>query len=75
MPVTEDELNELARSIGNRIGSSLPKGVGFSLIVFTFGEGGWLSYISNGQREDVLKMLDEYRERLKAGIPAKGSGK
>ncbi len=38
----------------------LPPGWGFGLFVFTFGEGGTLAWISNAQRGDMVKTLQEW---------------
>lgn len=38
----------------------LPMGMGFALLMFDFGEGGNMFYISNGQREDVVKAMQEF---------------
>jgi len=47
----------------------MPK-VGFALFLFTFGEGGWLTYISNAERDTMLQALVEFIERQ--GGPAVG---
>lgn len=48
----------------------LPAGVGFALFTFDFGEGGNLAYVSNGDRDDVLRLMGEWfeRELAKRGI-------
>lgn len=51
-------MNKLAEFIN----SQLPSGYGFTLLVFTFGESGFMNYISNAHREDVKKALKEYLE-------------
>lgn len=43
----------------------LPLGMGFTLLMFDFGEGGNMFYISNGQREDVLKSMQEFIDKNK----------
>ena len=55
------QIQELLRDIGTTIGAMLPKGWGVTLFIFSFGEGGSLFYISNADREDMLKLLDEYK--------------
>lgn len=53
----KENLNLLANMVGN----ALPDNMGFCLMVFPFGgKGGLLQYISNGNREDVLKALKEW---------------
>jgi len=57
------EMRPLLQSLGNRIGSALPKGWGFNLLLFTYGEGGSLFYISSAERSDVLAVMREYIKR------------
>lgn len=62
------EIEMLARSVGHKIGhaieSSVGKGkVGFCLMMFTFGEGGWSTYLSNADPEDMIKALRELADK------------
>lgn len=63
----EGEAQRLARTIDN----CLPDGVGFALILFDLTppggttENGWLTWISNAQRDDMLKTLQEMVARFK----------
>jgi hypothetical protein len=57
----------LSREIGHLIGKACPPGYGFLLVMFSFGEGGFTNYISNAEREDVVRLLDELRAKLAAG--------
>ena len=41
----------------------LPMGMGFVLLMFDFGEGGNMFYISDAQREDVLKSMQEFIDK------------
>jgi hypothetical protein len=52
-------LNELAR----RIDGLLPRGWGFTLFLFQFSPNDTLLYISNAQREDMIKVAKEFIER------------
>lgn len=56
-------LEEKSREIGKIIGAALPNGVGFALLLFNFGEGGNLAWISNAQRDDMMLALAEFMER------------
>lgn len=58
----------LAR-IGRMIGGECPKGCGFALIFFTMNTGtdGYASYVSNGQRPDMIKALRECADKLEKG--------
>ena len=58
------EMEEHARGIGHVIGDSLPKDVGFCLILCHKGDGGWSTWLSNCQRADMIKMLREMIGKL-----------
>ena len=52
----KENLNLLANMVDN----ALPDNMGFCLMVFPFGSEGRLQYVSNGNREDVVKALKEW---------------
>ena len=52
-----------AAELAGVIQSALPKGLGFALFVFNFGDGGHLAYMSNAQREDMIKAVKEWLAR------------
>lgn len=39
-------------------------GVGFAILLFDFGEGGATAYASNGNRQDMIKLLREMVGKL-----------
>lgn len=55
-----------ARVIGHIIGDQMPKGFGFALCLFSF-HGPEFTYISNAQRADMVRALDELVAKLKRG--------
>jgi hypothetical protein len=55
-----------ARKLGKKIGDALPSTVGYCLLVFDFGPGGHLTYISNSDRGDMLRALDEFKLKMEA---------
>jgi len=59
VPVPE-EIKRTLSDIGKMIGQSLPEGWGFGLLIFTFGEDGTMTWISNAAREDMLKAMQEF---------------
>ena len=61
------KLEAKCREIGNVLGDAVPPGVGFMFVLFDFGEGGHLTYLSNATREDMIKLLAEFREKLIEG--------
>lgn len=60
------ELEAKARAIGRIIGGACPPGVGFSLQLFDFGDSGFCTYISNAQRDDMIKAMKELIGKLEA---------
>ena len=58
-------LEEEARSLGRVIKDVMPEGIGYFLLMFTFGEGGWATFVSNAEREDMIKAIEELLQRLK----------
>lgn len=62
------ELEAYARQIAEALSEALPEGLGFALLLFNFGEGGNLAWISNARREDMVRALREQLARLEAGM-------
>lgn len=52
------------REIGREIRAKLPNGFGFTLMIFSYGEGGDFFYISSAMREDMIKMMEEFKQKL-----------
>jgi hypothetical protein len=63
-------MEQSIRRIADVIAPQLPKGTGFALLVFDFGEKGHASYISNASREDMIKALREQADRLETRTTA-----
>ncbi len=61
--VRHPEVEETLKELGKTIGEGLPKGFGFSLLLFSIGENGSTFYISNCNREDVIKGMQEFIEK------------
>ena len=55
-PEVREKMNEMAKAIEGQ----LPSGMGFVFCVFDFGEGGFMNYISNSERADMLKAMKEF---------------
>ena len=59
-----EEYNEAVefalREVAEYVKQRMPDGMGFTLLMFDFGAGGNMFYISNAQREDVLKSMQEF---------------
>lgn len=61
--VENEDIKLLLRSLGHKLGLSMPPGWGFALFLFSYGEGGSMFYISSAQREDIIKSLQEFLAR------------
>lgn len=70
--MTRDELEEACRALGDALSQSLPrllgKQVGFALIIGEFSEKRHMAYVSNVERSDMVKLVEEWLEYQKAGI-------
>lgn len=66
---TYEVRNEAAEKMLNEVGKILrdatPPGFGFSLLVFSFGEGGSMFYTSNAQREDMIRAMQEFIQKFR----------
>jgi len=65
------DMEATARGLGSILGGAIEakhgKGeVGFCLMLFSFGEGGWSTYVSNAQRPDMVNALREFIRKLEA---------
>ncbi len=65
--VQDQEIEALLQELGNGMAARMPKGWGFTLCLFTYGEGGSMFYISSAKREDMRKSLIELVEKLQGG--------
>lgn len=57
-------LEAKAIEIGKQIDSALPSGTGFAVVLFDFGDEGNFAYMSNARREDMVRLLMEWAEKL-----------
>ena len=53
------EMERSAREIGGLVGGAVPEGVGFALHLWSIGEGGWATFVSNVDRDDHINALRE----------------
>ena len=58
--VRHEDAEKMLNEIGALLRSACPPGYGFSLLIFSFGEGGNLFYTSNAQREDMIRAMQEF---------------
>lgn len=54
-------------TIAKKVDDELPEGFGFCVLVFPFGktEDGQMMYISNADRLDIVKAMEEWIEKTK----------
>lgn len=65
MTEREQEVRDTLQSIAKDVEKKLPKGMGFTLLAYEFGEGEdkRLLYVSNSDRESVLKAMAEFLQK------------
>jgi len=65
MTEREKQANDTLQSIAQDIKEKLPENMGFALLAYEFGdaEDKRLMYVSNSNREDVLKAMVEFLEK------------
>jgi hypothetical protein len=61
------QVEGIARDLGRTIASALPGGLGFAVLVFDFGDGGTMAYMSNAKREQMIRALRELIDKLEKG--------
>jgi hypothetical protein len=63
---TEEEARakEIMRGVGEGLSEMFPK-MGFCLMIFEFNTEGQMNYISNADRRDVVKAMEEFIEKTK----------
>lgn len=66
--VMKVRMDRTAQSIGRMIGDTLPKGVGFTLALFTYDDG-WMTYVSSAERQGTITRLEELLEHMKRNSP------
>lgn len=66
--VTLEEMERKIAEIGRIIGGEMPRGCGFALLLFNFSnegeDGGFMNWVSNAQRPDMIKALKEMVHKL-----------
>jgi hypothetical protein len=60
-------IEEHTREVAELLRAAMPPGVGFALILFHFGAGGFLSYAGNAVRDDFARALRELLAQIEGG--------
>jgi hypothetical protein len=65
-PDARAAIERLCSDLGQELGNACPPGQGFLLLLFDFGTGldESMAYVSNAQRQDIVKMLRELARKL-----------
>jgi hypothetical protein len=58
--VQNEQIKSRLRDIGNILERALPKGWGFTLQMFSYGENGSMFYLSSAAREDMIRLMEEF---------------
>lgn len=53
------------RAQAEKLKACLPRGIGFTLLLFEYGPGGTIGYASTGERASVIASLEEFITKLK----------
>lgn len=62
---------KVCRDLGRLIGDRMVPGWGFALVLFTFGDDGFATYISNADRDGMIKALRECADTIELGTQLK----
>ncbi len=65
--VRNAEVEEHLRKIAGVLGTALPKGCGFTVFIYEYGDDKSLFYISSGDRDGNIKALERQLKMLKTG--------
>lgn len=65
----EIKCREIAKKIGRAIKADMPLNWGFTLILYSYGGDGFMTYLSSGEREQCIKMLEEILVKIKNNEP------
>lgn len=63
--VRHEGAEKMLRDIGEILKAACPPEYGFSLLVFSLGEGGNMFYTSNANREDMIRGMEEFIQKAR----------
>lgn len=63
--IPAEQLPEKMKDALRAVQGALPPGMGVTLFVFDFGTNGGVSYISNAQRGDMVRMIETWLRRIR----------
>lgn len=62
--VTLEEAERKMQGIARAVQAMVPKGWGFTVLCFSWGENGFMNYVSNAERDDMIKALRECADKI-----------
>lgn len=62
-----EQLERAARKLADVIKAVIPKWAGFTLLIFEYGDGGSLTYISSAERSAMVETLRECADKIEGG--------
>ena len=62
--VKNEQMETMLKEWGRKIKKTLPKGVGFTLFLYDYGENGSMFYLSTSERADMIKALEEFIQMI-----------
>lgn len=63
MSKEEEFVKQHLQVIAQKVDRELPPNFGFVVLAFEFGKTGQMMYVSNAEREDVVKAMKEWIEK------------
>jgi hypothetical protein len=66
--ITNDDIRRVSTEIGRNIAKAIPPGVMFALLVFDGGDHGFMNYVSNADRVDMIAGLKELIANLEGRV-------
>lgn len=58
--VRNAEAEAKLKEIGRMLKEQMPVGFGFTLLIFNYGEGGGMFYLSSAERQDMINAMREF---------------
>lgn len=62
--MTHEELNQYMQGAAKAASDALPKGCGFILLAFEFGDSDAFAYITNTQMQDAISTMKEWVQHM-----------
>lgn len=58
--VRNEIIEQLLKELGTTLATRMPEGWGFTLMLYSYGPGGDLFYISSARRDDMIRVMREF---------------